>query len=140
VDPSATQISLALRNEKSAGLGLALPMGSTALYQPTPDGQKLLVGRGEMKDRAEGERFYLDAGTSDQVTVEQRRVSDKQAVITIRNANRFPVDVAVRIGRAGQKIRAKGVKLRQEDGVMLWEKNLGGGQSATLTYDYDDRR
>lgn len=140
VEPSATQISLALRNEKASGLGLALPMGGTALYQPTKDGQILLVGRGDMKDRAEGERFDIAAGSSHQVTVEQRRLSDTQAIITIRNANVFPVDAAIRIGQAGQKIRAKGAKLRQEDGVMLWEKQLRGGQSATLQYDYDDGR
>ncbi len=136
VESSPMPVVLVLRNRRDAGLGLALPAGTTALYATTTGGTRLLLGEGELTDRAEGETFRIAAGISAGVRIEQRRENMEQAVLTVRNTTRAPVTLEVPIGAAGQKIDARGEALPRIDGIATWSPTIAPGASAELRYGY----
>ena len=130
------RIELRMHNEARAGLGLPLPAGSTALYVER-DGARGLIGLGRAADTPTGQRFTLAAGTSPGVLV--RQVGDRtgHAVVTLSNANPFPVAVEIRIGGAGQKaFAAPTAALRRVDGVQTWTATVPANGTATLGYGY----
>ncbi len=129
-------IELRMQNETRAGLGLPLPAGSTALYVER-DGARGLIGLGRAADTPTGQRFKLAAGTSPGLLV--RQVGDRtgHAVVTLSNANPFPVAVEIGIGRAGQKaFEAPTAALRRVDGVQTWTATVPANGVATLGYGY----
>lgn len=136
LDAAPTAVVLVLHNKGEAGLGLPLPAGSTALYAVQRDGGRQLLGRGSLQDRAEGETFRIAAGTSTQVSVTQKTTGPRQALLSVSNASRFPVQVEVPIGSAGQKIEAKGDVLAAVDGVTTWTQTLAPGGNAELRYSF----
>jgi hypothetical protein len=75
--PIARPMTLALRalNTKAAGLGLALPAGSLALFETVRD-RRLLEGESPMSDHAVGEEIELPIGSSPDVTWTLIRVSE----------------------------------------------------------------
>ncbi|KQS49904.1 hypothetical protein ASG20_11665 [Sphingomonas sp. Leaf198] len=130
------RIELRMHNETRAGLGLPLPAGSTALYVER-DGARRLIGLGRAADTPTGQRFTLAAGTSPGVLV--RQVGDRtgHAVVTLSNANPFPVAVEIGIGGAGQKaFEAPTAALRRVDGVQTWKATVPANGTATLGYGY----
>ena len=135
LDGAPTTIVLVLRNESTAGLGLALPQGTTALYAQGDTGRQLL-GLGTLTDRAEGETFRLSAGTSTQVLASQKSLAQKEMLLTIFNANPFPVTVEIPIGSPGQNITAQGENLQLTDGIATWSRPLAAGEEAQLHYTY----
>jgi hypothetical protein len=132
--PSA--VVLVLRNRQEAGLGLALPAGSTALYAAGAGGERRLIGLGAIPDRAEGETFRLAAGTSTQVTISQQRGIGQEATLTVSNANGFPISIDVPIGSAGQKIEGVDESLERVDGVATWSPTVSPGATAQLRYRF----
>ena len=139
VEPMTTEIALALKNEKEAGLGVPLPAGGTALYAER-GGQRLLLGLGSMKDRAVGETLRLSAGVSSQVMVEQSVTADQEAVLRVTNANPFAVTGEVQIGQAGQKIKAPDGDVPVVDGIPTWSPLVPAGGTAELRYRAEDGR
>jgi hypothetical protein len=135
LDGAPTAVVLVLHNETTAGLGLALPQGTTALYAQSKKGRQLL-GLGTLTDRAEGETFRLSAGTSTQVLVSQKPMPKREMLLTISNRNPFPVTVEIPIGSPGQKIIAQGEILPQTDGIATWSRSLAAGEEAQLRYSY----
>lgn len=136
IGPLPTAIVLVLRNKTEAGLGLALPAGSTALYAPAGSGARLLLGLGTLTDRAEGETFRIAAGSSSQVLITQRNIAPQEAEISMTNANSHAVTVEVPIGSAGQKIEARGDGVALVDGIATWSQELAPGSSAQLRYRF----
>lgn len=136
LDNAPSAVVLVLRNESKAGLGLALPSGSTALYAAGPGGGRQLLGLGTLTDRAEGETFRLSAGTSTQVLVSQHPLPQKEAALSVTNANPFPAAIDVPIGSAGQEIKADGEALMRVDGVATWSVTLPPGGTAELRYRF----
>jgi hypothetical protein len=141
--PTPTAIVLATRNTRQAGLGIALPSGSTALYAPRPDGTRLLLGLGTLTDRTEGETFRIAAGTSAQVLVEQTlgantltETKANEARLTVTNANPFPAAIELPIGSAGQTIEPIGETLPKIDGIATWSPTLPPGGRAELRYRF----
>jgi hypothetical protein len=126
-------IVLEMRNVKERGLGLALPTGTTTLYAER-QGTALLVGQGTLPDQAEGETVRVTAGVSTQVHVDQRSTERGTSVLTIANANAFPITAVLPIGGAGQKISGDG--LVAVDGVATWTVTVPPGGSSMLTYRY----
>ena len=141
--PTPTAIVLATRNTREAGLGIALPSGSTALYAARPDGTRLLLGLGTLDDRTEGETFRIAAGTSRQVMVEQTlgvntptETKANEARLTVTNANPFPVAVELPIGAPGQKIEAIEEALPRVDGIATWSPTIAPGGRTELRYRF----
>jgi hypothetical protein len=136
LDNAPSAVVLVLRNKSDAGLGLALPAGSTALYAEGTGKSRQLLGLGSLTDRAEGETFRLAAGTSTQVLVSQHMLSQKEAALSLTNANPFAVAIDVPIGSAGQEINADGRMLERVDGVATWSVTLPPGGTAELRYRF----
>lgn len=130
---ASTRIVLQVRNTRQGGLGLPLPSGTTTLYADR-DGERLLLGTGTLTDRAEGEMIRIGAGLSRQVLVEHRPLEKDVALISVSNANDFPVTIDLPIGSAGQEIEAEGKELERIDGVRTWTVTLAARGRAELRY------
>ncbi len=136
ISAHSARIELRMRNAKDAGLGLALPAGSTSLYAERGM-DTILVGLGNAKDTAEGERFSLSAGTSPQVSIGQVADRPHRAIVTVTNANPFAVTMEVQVGGAGQEAFASASSpLPRIDGVQTWTPVLPPNGTATLAYTY----
>jgi hypothetical protein len=92
--PQAMSFVLRAKNVKEDGLGLALPAGSLALFEPVAN-RPLLVGEHAMEDLAVGQEVELQLGQSPDVQWTLRRVSGTdskqgwEAVVT--NARDVPI-------------------------------------------------
>lgn len=135
--PLPTVIELVVENSKDAGLGIALPNGSTTLYADRA-GDRLLLGTGALADRAAGETVRIGAGISRQVLVTQRMTAPDEGTVTAANANPFAVTVQVPIGAPGQQIAAEG--LSRIDGIQTWTARIEPRGRATLVYRLADAR
>ena len=124
---------LRMRNEEAAGLGLALPAGSTALYARRGN-DPVLLGLGTLGDLAVGERVSLAAGTSRQVLAEQVIEVGGTARVTLTNANASPVTVEVPIGYAGSTTFRSDTPLPRVDGIQTWRVTVPPNDTASLSY------
>lgn len=136
---ATARVILRMRNEETAGLGLALPAGSTALYARR-GADPVLLGTGTLGDLTVGERVGLAAGTSRQVLAEQVIDAPATARVTLTNANPFPVTVEVPIGYAGSPTFKSATPLPRIDGLQTWRVTLPPNDTASLTYDDGARR
>jgi hypothetical protein len=126
-------IVLRMRNEEKDGLGIPLPAGTTALYQPRGDA-RLLLGMGTIGDTAKGERTRLTAGISRQIVAAQS-IKDNVRTVTLSNANASPVTVEVALGNAGDRAFVNvSALLERVDGIQTWRPAIPAGGSATLSY------
>jgi hypothetical protein len=131
-------IMLRMKNDATDGLGVPLPAGTTALYQAEKD-RRLLLGLGNIRDTAKGERVRLAAGVSNQIVATQKAV-DKQRRISVSNANPFAAVVEVAIGSAGEKeYRDISTRLERIDGIQTWRVTVPANGSAELSYTVPDR-
>lgn len=135
LDAAPTTIVLAMRNNIESGLGLPLPAGSTAAYGRRVDGERLLLGLGNMSDRAEGEAFHLSTGTSHQVTIEQRVLASGEMRLSATNATAWPATLDISIGSVRQEIKADPA-LPRVNGIATWTVTVPPGARADLTYRY----
>jgi hypothetical protein len=123
-----TEMLLATVNDAAHGLGMALPSGGMAVFEPSSVGE-LLVASPPMRDYAEGQDVELSLGESSQVnahclTVAQARDGQRAMRHTMRtvltNANDMSVTVRVLLGPAQQGTIA-GLRTRLKDGQRIVE-------------------
>lgn len=141
LDAKAT-IKLRTRNRKTDGLGVALPGGPVAVFEPH-GADLLLVGQGGMRDYAAGEDVELTLGQSPQVHVavtETRSTpdwNDYEAKVT--NANPWPVtfEGMVRL-YDGQKLQRPSNPLSRKFGRPTWTVTVPANGEATLRYRVTD--
>lgn len=132
---------LRTRNRKEDGLGLPLPGGPVAVFEPFGDAM-LLSGEGGLPDRAEGEDVEIMLAQATQVTLdaESSRLDDRtQAVnLTARNARPVPVTFEARVA-SDPAMRLEGGKpgqgkLTRKDGRTVWSVTLPANGSAVWRY------
>ncbi|MEN5168365.1 DUF4139 domain-containing protein [Brevundimonas pondensis] len=144
-----TGIVLKLKNEESAGLGLALPGGSVAVMQPDGAGGVLLAGQDRFVDKGVGLPVRLSFGQSPDVRVQTRLVkststtrgavtTDRSEIeTTVTNARSEPVTVELLADAAmsrGFRIRRQSVRSRIDDtGYPVWTLSVPANGAATLT-------
>ncbi len=106
---SNTQIIYATVNDEDHGLGVALPSGAIAFFEPSSVGD-LLVGEENLRDYADGQDVEIDLGFSDQVMARCERVTTfninekgrwSRMRSTLTNANPHPVTVRLLLGSPG---------------------------------------
>ncbi|WP_427791861.1 DUF4139 domain-containing protein [Brevundimonas diminuta] len=147
-ESQSTGIIMKLRNEESAGLGVALPGGSVAVMQPDGAGGVLLAGQDRFEDKGVGLPVRLTFGESPDVRVQTRLVksgsSTRGAVTTERteieaivtNARSEPVTVELVAAAAmqrGFRIRNQSVRSRVDDtGYPVWTLIVPANGAATL--------
>ncbi len=110
-EPAAASLLLVTKNEDKKGLGIALPQGKLALFEPGERGD-LLAAEADLRDYARGQDVELELGSSGQVFAlcgyidqapggsDPRRWAKMQAQIT--NANPHPVKLRLQVGYAGE--------------------------------------
>lgn len=143
-----TGIVLKLRNEETAGLGVALPGGSVAVMQPDGAGGVLLAGQDRFEDKGVGLPVRLSFGESPDVRVQTRLVKSTRSTrgavttdrseieTTVTNARAEPVTVELVADAAmsrGFRIRSQSVRSRIDDtGYPAWTLTVLANGAATL--------
>lgn len=142
---SAQQTSLlfATVNDDGHGLGMALPSGAIAFFEPSPVGE-LLVGEDHLRDYAEGQDVELALGSSAQVMAQCARTSklgsgDNAAVwtgmrATLTNANPDPVTVRLLLGSPGEWTH-RGIRTRLKDGQRIIEVTVPGNGTRVIAWE-----
>jgi len=128
---TATRLLFATVNDDEHGLGVALPSGNVAFFEPTAAGD-LLVASPSMRDHAEGQDVELALGDSSQVfnqcTVPARRAGDDEdrwspMRMVLTNANDAPVTVRVQVGSPAHWT-VRGLRTRLKDGQRIAEVSV----------------
>ena len=128
--PSSVELLFATVNDRAHGLGVALPSGSVAFFEPSAAGE-LLVGSPNLRDHAEGQDVELELGQSRQVMAQCNELTDYDASSTrwtrmravITNANDAPVTLRLQQGWSSQwTVRGRGSRLR--DGQRITEVSV----------------
>ncbi|MEL6878558.1 MAG: hypothetical protein AAGL68_10735 [Pseudomonadota bacterium] len=139
-----TQMLLVTKNEDGRGLGVALPQGSMALFEPSSFGPQL-VGDLNMRDYAEDQDIELELGQSNQVFAQcipapgpvternMRKWFTMRAKLT--NANPHSVRVRMDLGESGNwEARWNGVKTRIKDGRIVAEITLPANSERSVSW------
>lgn len=150
-EPDPSSLLLVTRNEEKKGLGIALPQGALALFEP-PSGPMgrgdLLAAQTTLRDYARGQDVELELGTSAQVFArcghvgrgpkggEARSWSAMRAAIT--NANPHPVTLRLHLGEPGEyEVRFPRRKVELKNGWQIVELTLPA--NATRSFDWQLR-
>ncbi|GAA0276677.1 DUF4139 domain-containing protein [Alteraurantiacibacter aestuarii] len=105
-EAQAADILFATVNDEEHGLGVALPSGSIAFFEPSATGE-LLVGEENLRDYASGQDVEIGLGQSSQVFARCQRLTShdpyeektwSQMRTTLTNANPAPVSMRVVLG------------------------------------------
>ena len=144
-DDSVDEPWLALRavNKKERGLGLPLPAGPVAVFEPH-NGARLLIGEGSVGDKAEGEDVEVKIAEATQVTVS---VDDDESgdgweshVLTVRNANPYPIrfEATVDLENQDSRLQRMSATLLRKDGKRIWAVDVPANGTRTLRYRLKD--
>ncbi|KUR70370.1 hypothetical protein AQZ52_16150 [Novosphingobium fuchskuhlense] len=132
------QIKLRTRNRREDGLGIPLPGGPVAVFEPQGENM-LVVGQGGMRDYAVNEDVEVTLGLSPQVAVAVVKKGtgsgwrDEEAKVT--NANPWPItfEGSLRIAD-GEKIERPSSRLPAKFGRPTWTVRVPANAEARLTY------
>ncbi len=129
---------LRTRNRKEEGLGIALPSGQVAVFEPL-DGQPMLIGEGSIADKAVGEDVEITLADATQVNIMSDDLAQgkgwEDVELTVTNANPWPVSFEAKIHPAdGGKIERASARLTRKDGVPQWAAQVPANGTAKLRY------
>lgn len=135
---SQAAIKLRTRNRKEEGLGVALPGGPAAVFEPH-QGEMLLVGKGGVGNYAVGEDVELAMGASPnvQVRVGTTAGTSKQRDLeaTVTNANPWPITFEGTVSLDdGSRIEKSSSRLTRKFGRPIWTTTVPANGTATLRY------
>jgi hypothetical protein len=120
------RLTLRAKNRTADGLGLPLPAGKLALYQQGSV-RPLLLGEGSVGDKAVGEDVEVDVATATGIVAREN-----QGVLTVTNANPYPVAFEAKLGN--RDLSAFSAKVRKKDGAWLWAVTVPANGTVTLGY------
>ncbi|MEG3177953.1 hypothetical protein U1872_17055 [Sphingomonas sp. RB3P16] len=131
-------LTLRARNRKEQGLGIPLPAGPVALFQPR-GGARLLIGEGAIADKAVGEEVEVKVAAATQVSVDLERpdgrLGGRDQVVTVRNANPYPVRFEAQFDAdAASRLSGLREKLVRKDGKLIWALTLPANATRSLGY------
>jgi len=135
-------IKLRTRNRKEDGLGVALPGGPVAVFEPH-GGEMLLVGQGGLGNYAVNEDVELVLGTSPNVhvAVETIKSSGKRDEFEakVTNANPWPItfEGTVQLNE-GEKLDHPSSRLTRKFGRPIWTTTVAANSEASLRYRVTD--
>ena len=133
-DPRPVPFLLRMKNVKDKGLGLPMPAGRVALFEPV-NGAMLLVGEEGIRDRAIGDDVELYVGESPDVQLSVKQVSARgekeRFALTLTNARPVPIMAEIRIEYELANI-PKG--LVRKNGDWLWRTTVPANGEARLGY------
>jgi hypothetical protein len=147
---------LRTRNEAKQGLGLSLPTGPLALFEPL-NGEPMYVQQSGVRGNAVGEMLELPLGAGHQVSLESRvdgiRTDDdgyaqsefgkgkrRTVNLTVRNANPWPIDLEAGIAlpqddeETQYRLEDPSAKLISKYGRPQWDVRVPANGTANLRY------
>ncbi len=132
------RLSVQTRNTTPNGLGLALPAGRVRVLLEHGHGA-LLVGQGELTDRAIKDRVEITTGPTPPVQVRQKIIHRDRAgrtvTVAVSNANRFAVRFEGTFkSTPPAAIRAPSTPLLLRDAHKVWSVRIPAHGKATLRY------
>ncbi len=141
-DADPPRITLRWLNRKEAGLGVPLPAGPVAVFQPR-GGTSLLIGEGAIADKAIGEEVEAQIADATQVTIDSDNPESGKGwesyVLTASNANPYPVTFEAQFALADlSRMSRLTSKLTRKDGKLLWSVEIPANGSRTLGYRMRD--
>ena len=137
LDTQAT-IKLRTRNRKEDGLGVALPGGPVAVFEPHGD-ETLLVGQGGMRDYAVNEDVELTLASSPNVHVAVELIKSEPKTLdyeaTVTNANRWPITFEGTVSMdEADKLERPSARLTRKFGRPIWTVKVPANSDAKLRY------
>jgi hypothetical protein len=135
-EPESAPAEVVLRTENRAtnGLGLPLPAGGVALFEPV-DGAPILVAESRLADRAVGDEVEIGAGQSPDLryTVVARPGSERRKPYRVRvtNARATPELFELEIP---YKVSSSSEKLIERKGVKTWRVTVPANGEAKLDF------
>ncbi len=142
-NPFQSAILFVTVNDDDHGLGVALPSGPIAFFEPTSAGE-LLVGEEQLRDYADGQDVELALGSSAQVMAQCARLTSHgpydakgawtRMQATLTNANPAPVTVRVQLGSAGQWTH-RGLRTQLKDGERIVEVTIPANGTRVLSWE-----
>lgn len=129
---------LRTRNRKEEGLGIALPSGQVAVFEPLND-EPMLIGEGSIADKAVGEDVEITVADATQVNIMRDDLAQgkgwEDIELTVTNANPWPVAFEAKIHpEDGGKIERASARLGRKDGVPQWAVQVPANGTAKLRY------
>ena len=142
-DAGTPRITLRWQNRKETGLGVPLPAGPVAVFQPRGE-TALLIGEGSIDDKAVGEEIEAQIADATQVTVDSANPDSGKEwegyVLTASNANPYPVSFEAQFALEDQSHMSRMTgKLTRKDGKLLWSVQIPANASRTFGYRRADR-
>lgn len=137
-DASDVRIALRAQNSKEKGLGIPLPAGRVAVFEPLGD-RKLLVGEASLDDKAVNEEVQIDIADATQVTAEVSSGKEgddwEDLILTVTNANPHPVRFEGEFQRDDDiRITRLSTRLGRKNGYDVWSVEVPANGTATLRY------
>lgn len=135
----ALMLVLRARNRKEDGLGIALPAGPVAVFEPHWQ-EALLIGEGSVEDKAVGEEVEVRLAAATQVTLEATKLAEqgkrRHYEIVVRNANPWPVQFEGRLtfNPGNYRLDTSSRKLGKKDGYPLWAQEVPANGEIKLQY------
>lgn len=144
-DPGGVTAQILVPDTRAAGLGVPLPAGRVAVYEPAPAGGELFAGESAIPHTPEGDTLTLDVGRAFDLTATRRvtldrRISDRErettVEITVRNAKRAPVTVTIDESVSGdvEVLRSSRPVLRPDAGTLRFELPVPAGARSAVSY------
>lgn len=129
---------LRARNRSADGLGVALPAGRVAVFQPVGI-RDLLVGETSTDDKAVGEDVEFKLDETNAVAVTTRTTSSdpkhRRIDLTVTNANPWPIAYELELDRDdGSTLSFGGARTFERDGRRVWATTVLANGTATLNY------
>jgi hypothetical protein len=126
------------RNRKEDGLGIPLPGGPVAVFEPHGERQ-LLVGEGALGNMAIGEDVEIKFAGASNVSVESKRVADENDwddyEVAVSNANPWPVRFEGYLAVSDDyRLERPSQRLGRKNGRPLWAARVPANGSAKLRY------
>jgi hypothetical protein len=135
-DETPARILLLTRNREAQQLGIPLPAGRVQLFRDEGE-RSLLVGEGDMTDRAVDEAVEIDVGEAPGVTSnieEVARGRRAEFLLTVTNDQSYPVRFEAVFRTPPGNIRLRGAALGRRNGLPAWLATIPPNGSATLRY------
>ena len=135
---SEAMLALRAQNRVEKGLGLPLPAGPVAVFEPR-DGVPILVGEGAITDKAVKEDVEIDVAPATQVTATIGRTASGKSWtdqrLTITNANPWPIHFETKlVGSDEWKRTRMSAKTVRKPAGEYWIAEVPANGTATLSF------
>jgi hypothetical protein len=134
-ESEAAAIFVLTRNSEDRQLGIPLPAGRLQLFRDEGD-RSLLLGEGEVADKAVGEEVEVGIGDAPGVTSSITQLAGRRLdyLLTVTNDQSYPVRFEAVFRVPPANVRLRDATLGRRNGLPAWAVTIPANGSATLRY------